>query len=274
MDPRLLDVLHDPADHDLAGVVADGVDVDLGGVLEEPVDQHRSLGRQAALLAEACRSPPARPSPGGAPPRRRRSPSPDRRARSWGRSSAGIADAPDRRPGPRRRWWPCPRRAAGSRAGRTARSTARGPRPVDRRGRRAEHELGRQLRRQLERRLAAEGDDDAHQVAELLLRLDHVEDVLERERLEVQAVGRVVVGRDRLGVAVDHHGLEAGVGQGEAGVDAAVVELDALADAVGPRAEDDHLAAARWRRPRPRPRRSSSGTASRRRTRRRRCRPS
>ena len=57
-------------------------------------------------------------------------------------------------------------------------------------------------------------------------------DVLAGERLEVQAVGRVVVGRHGLRVAVDHHRLEAGVAQGEAGVDAAVVELDALADAV------------------------------------------
>ena len=51
----LLDVLHDPADDDLAGGVADGVDVDLGGVLEEAVDEHRALGRQAAL---ACRGEP------------------------------------------------------------------------------------------------------------------------------------------------------------------------------------------------------------------------
>src|SRR6478609_8937192 len=49
------------------------------------------------------------------------------------------------------------------------------------------------------------------------------------------AVGGVVVGGDRLRVAVDHHGLVAGVAQREGGVDAGVVELDALADAVGAR---------------------------------------
>ena len=52
MDPGLLDVLHDTADDDVAGVVADGVDVDLGGFLEEAVDQHRTLGRQATLATE------------------------------------------------------------------------------------------------------------------------------------------------------------------------------------------------------------------------------
>ena len=36
-----------------------------------------------------------------------------------------------------------------------------------------------------------------------------LQDVLERERLEVQAVGGVVVGRDRLGVGVHHHRLVA-----------------------------------------------------------------
>ena len=58
---------------------------------------------------------------------------------------------------------------------------------------------------QLERRLAAELDDDALG----LLDVDDAEHVLERQRLEVQAVGGVVVGGDRLGVAVDHHRVAA-----------------------------------------------------------------
>ena len=74
-----------------------------------------------------------------------------------------------------------------------------------------------------------------------LLGLDDVERVLERERLEVEAVGGVVVGRHGLRVAVEHHRLVARVGEGEAGVHAAVVELDALPDAVRPGAEDQHL---------------------------------
>jgi hypothetical protein len=35
------------------------------------------------------------------------------------------------------------------------------------------------------------------------------EDIFERERLEVEAVAGIVIGRDRLGIAVDHDGLVA-----------------------------------------------------------------
>src|SRR3972149_4430742 len=69
------------------------------------------------------------------------------------------------------------------------------------------------------------------------LLLDHVHHVLERERLEVQPVGGVVVGRDRLGVAVDHDRLEPLLLEGEGGGATAGVELDALPDAVGAAAE-------------------------------------
>src|SRR5581483_1563897 len=89
--------------------------------------------------------------------------------------------------------------------------------------------------RQLERRLPAELDDDALG----LLALADREHRLRVERLEVQAVRRVVVRRDRLRVAVHHHGLVAELTEGRDGVHAAVVELDALPDPVRPRAEDD-----------------------------------
>ena len=89
---------------------------------------------------------------------------------------------------------------------------------------------------ELQRRLAAELDHHALRLLDLADR----EHVLERQRLEVQAVGGVVVGRDRLGVAVDHHRVAAGLAHGLGGVHAAVVELDPLADAVGARAEDHH----------------------------------
>src|SRR3712207_5514011 len=59
--------------------------------------------------------------------------------------------------------------------------------------------------------------------------------------LEVEAVRGVVVGRNRLGVAVQHDRLVARIRQRERGVDAAVVELDALADAVGAGTEDQDL---------------------------------
>ena len=72
--------------------------------------------------------------------------------------------------------------------------------------------------------------------------MQHLEHVLERQRLEVQPVGGVVVGRHGLRVAVDHDGLVAVLAQRERGVNAAVVELDALPDAVGTAAEDRDLA--------------------------------
>ena len=75
------------------------------------------------------------------------------------------------------------------------------------------------------------------------LALEDLDDVFFGQRLEIEAVGGVVVGRDGLGVAVDHDGLVAGVAQREGGVAAAIVELDALADAVGAAAEDDDLLA-------------------------------
>ena len=91
-----------------------------------------------------------------------------------------------------------------------------------------------QARRELERRLAAELDD--HPLG--LLDLADAEHVLERQRLEVEAVGGVVVGRDGLGVAVDHHRVATGLAHRHRGVHAAVVELDPLADAVRAGAED------------------------------------
>ena len=114
---------------------------------------------------------------------------------------------------------------------------------VDRRRAGAEHEVLGAAAGQLQRRLATEGHDDPDQASPdwRASASMHVHHVLVGERLEVEAVAGVVVGRHGLRVAVDHHRLEAGVAQGEAGVDAAVVELDALADAVGARAEDHDL---------------------------------
>ena len=117
---------------------------------------------------------------------------------------------------------------------------------VDGVGRRAQDRHARLLERddQLERRLPAELDDDAAGP----LALHDVHHVLERQRLEVEAVGGVVVRRDGLGIAVDHDRLHACLAEREGGVDAGVVELDALADAVRPRAEDDDLLARGGRR--------------------------
>ena len=113
---------------------------------------------------------------------------------------------------------------------------------VDRPGRRADdrHAVVLEPLRQAERGLAAELADHAGDRSGLLLGVHDLEHVLEGQRLEVEPVGGVVVGRDGLGVAVDHHGLVAGLGQRHRGVHARVVELDALPDPVGAGAEDDH----------------------------------
>ena len=94
---------------------------------------------------------------------------------------------------------------------------------------------------QVQGRLAAELHDHAFAFFAAV----NVQDVLEGERFEVQPVAGVVVGTDRLRIAVDHDGFEPRVAQGEGGVDAAVVELDALADAVGTAAQDHDLASGR-----------------------------
>ncbi len=121
---------------------------------------------------------------------------------------------------------------------------------VDGLGRRAQdrHTGGLQAVGQVERRLPAVLDDDAGQLSAGPFALDNVEHILEGQRLEVEPVAGVVVGAHRLRVAVDHDRLVAQFLQGKAGMAAAVVELDALADAVGPAAQNDHLLAVRGQR--------------------------
>ena len=88
--------------------------------------------------------------------------------------------------------------------------------------------------RQPQRRLPAELHDHPHRA----LRSTDRQHVLRGHRLEVEPAGRVVVGRDRLRVAVHHHRLEPSFLERECGVHARVVELDPLADPVRTRAQD------------------------------------
>ena len=131
--------------------------------------------------------------------------------------------------------------------------------------------------RQFQRCLAAVLHDAAEHRAVRLLAADQGDDVLGGERFEIQAVGGVVVGADGFRIAVDHDGLDAGLLQRVGGVDAAIVEFDALADAVGAAAEDDDFLAVggiglAHRARRSRLRRWNTCRAWRRRIRRRRCR--
>ena len=83
---------------------------------------------------------------------------------------------------------------------------------VDAVGRGAEDRHARllQLLGQLQRRLPAELDDHADELALLLLAADDLEHVLGGQRLEIEPVRGVGVGRHRLRVAIDHDDFEAG----------------------------------------------------------------
>ncbi len=248
MDPGFLHVLHHAADQDLAVRITDGVDIDLHRILEEPVHEDRTVGRHPSLSMQrsghgihGLDQPvvvvddlhrPAAQNIGGAHEHR-------------------IANAPGDLEG------------LGSGHGRTARRLCDAELAaqlvptlpvfgkVDRRRGRAQYEIGLQIRRKLERRLAAEAHDHADQLRIPPRRSafggDDGGQVLRGQRLEVEAVGRVVVGRDRLRVAVDHDRLVPRLPQCDGGMDAAVVEFDALTDPVRPRAQDDHPGARRRR---------------------------
>src|ERR1019366_38582 len=121
---------------------------------------------------------------------------------------------------------------------------------VDRVHRRAEngHARLRQSMRKFERRLAAKLHDDADKLAAGALEIENFKDVLASERLEIEAIRRVVIRRYGFGIAIDHDRFEAGLGQRETGVTAAIVEFYALPDAVRAAAENHDLVAGRWRR--------------------------
>ncbi|SAA12983.1 Uncharacterised protein [Enterobacter hormaechei] len=96
-----------------------------------------------------------------------------------------------------------------------------------------------QRTRQLQRSLAAILHDHAFR----LLDAHDFKHVFQRNRLEVEAVGSVVVGRDGFRVTVDHDGLVTVFAQRQRGMHAAVVELNALADTVWTAAQHHNLVA-------------------------------
>ena len=114
-----------------------------------------------------------------------------------------------------------------------------------RRGAEYRHPLRLQREGELQRRLPAKLHDARDVAARRPLLVDDGQDVLQGQRLEVEPVDGVVVSRHRLGVGVDHHGLEPFFLERERRVTTTVVELDALPDPVGPGAQDDDLATVR-----------------------------
>ena len=108
---------------------------------------------------------------------------------------------------------------------------------------------GGQRRGEVERRLAAVRDDRREEVAAIgALGVDDVAHALGVERLEIEPGRGVEVGRDRLGVGVDHDRAPAGAAERAGRLDRAVVELDPLPDADRPRADDESRGAGDRRR--------------------------
>ena len=77
---------------------------------------------------------------------------------------------------------------------------------------------------------------ELHQYAVGLFTVNDVQHIFGSERLKVKAVCGVVVGADGFWIAIDHDGLIAHLAQGKAGMDATVVKLNPLPNAVGPAA--------------------------------------
>src|SRR5262249_1120908 len=103
-----------------------------------------------------------------------------------------------------------------------------------RRGSEDRHARRLEVARQLEGRLTTELNDHARRP----LTINNLQYVLERQRLEVQLVRRVEVGRHRLGIRVDHDCLVPLLAERDHRTHAAVVELDALADTIRTTPED------------------------------------
>src|SRR5205823_5682347 len=82
--------------------------------------------------------------------------------------------------------------------------------------------------------LSAELDDHTDRCSSLGLVLIDSQHVFKSQRFKVEPVAGVVVGRYRLRVAIDHDGFITIFTQRKGRVAAAVIELDALADAVWP----------------------------------------
>ena len=254
VDAGLLDVLHDAADDHRAGRVGDAVDVELDGVLEELVDEHRPLGRRLHGRRHVAveRGHVVDDGHGAAAEHVRRPD--DQREPDLERDLARFF----------RRGGDAARRLRDAEVPQQLREPLAILGEVDRIGRGAE-DLDARLPAAAAPASAASARRTARRPTTSpppsLLARDDREHVLEGQRLEVEAIDGVVVGRDGLRVAVDHHRLEPVVAQRERGVHAAVVELDALPDAVRAAAEDDRPSAAASDRPRTPSRRCRRDTA-------------
>ena len=240
MDSRRFDVLHQTTHDHSTGVIAEGVHVHLNSVFEVLVNQHRMVGLHLHGFAHVAveflfvehhfHGPSAQDVRGTHD---------DRVAHSCGhgpcflfaacQAVAGLADIQIAEDGfellavfgPVDRF----RGGAPDAGARGAPLIAVQP--------------AQQRNGEFQRRLSTELDHHAIGT----LRFDHIENVLQGERFEVEAVAGVVIGGHRFRIAVHHHRGDPLILPGKGGMAAAVVEFDALPDSVGSTAEDHHLAA-------------------------------
>ena len=225
------DVLHDAGDQHGAGGIGKRVDVHFGGVFQEPVDQHRAVLREDhRLLHVAAHGVFVVGDHHGAPAQHVAGAHQHREA-DGARHRAGLFHVGRRAVRGRRNLQVVQQLAE--------ELAVFGQIDVLGIGADDRHARGLQRQRQRQRRLPAE----LHDHAVRLLGVADIQHFFERQRLEVEAVAGVVVGRDGLRVAVDHDRLDAELLQREGRVAAAVIELDSLPDAVRPAAQDhDFLA--------------------------------
>ena len=234
VDARLLDVLHDAADDDRARFVRDRIHVELERVFDELVDQDRMLGRRVNRIRHVAIERAHVVHDGHPPP-----------AEHVGRPHDDREPDLLRRPRAlRRATWRCRSTGCGmprshSSCEKRWRSSARSIESGD-------------VPRILTPAACSASDSfsgvwppnctrHATSPPACRLAIDHGHDVFERQRLEIQPIGRVVVGRHGFRVAVDHDRLEPRVAQRERRVTAAVIELEPLPNAVRAAAENDDL---------------------------------
>ena len=221
MNARLLNVLHHPADEGFAFGVAQAIDIALDGVVQETVKQHRRVVRNFHRFAHVAFEVTllVHDFHGAATQHVARTHHQGIAQGSgffqsfWLRASRGVG------------------RLAQAEFLQEFLKTLAVFGSVDHVGAGANdrHASGFQTQGQFERRLTAVLHDDAGG----FFFVHNFQHVFERQGLEVQTVGGVVVGGDGLGVAVDHDGLVTVFTHGQSSMDAAIIKLDALSNAIG-----------------------------------------
>ena len=230
MDARFFDVFHDAGDENVLAI-AEGVDIHFGGVFEKTIDENgRFDGKIGGFLHVAAHGffvisdhhVAAAEYVAGANEYRK-----TRRA-ATSQASATLVAVPCGGEGMCRSASSLPKSLRSS-----ARSIVLGIGADDGQAEFFERHG------QVQWCLTAELNDEAVGLFDIV----DVENFFWRQRFEVEAVARVVIGRDCFRVAVDHDGLDAEFLQRERGVAAAVIELDSLPYAIGAAAENHDLLA-------------------------------